>query len=852
MSTPRITSSSGPYTSLTPARILDTRSGTGAPVGAVSPGGTVSLTVDGVGGVPASGVGAVVLNVTVSQPSAAGYVTVYPDGSTRPLASNLNFSPGETVPNLVVAPVGSDGKVDLYNGSGGTVHLIADVSGYFTNGGSSSNGSFTPLTPARLLDTRNGTGAPKAPVSSGGTISLAVEGQSGVPSTGVSAVVLNVTVTQPSAAGYVTVYPDGSTRPLASNVNFSPGETVPNLVIAPVGSDGKVDLYNGSGGSTQLVADVSGYFTGLSSPSVGAFNSLTPARVLDTRNGTGSIQAAVPSNGTVSLVVTGRGGLPAIGVAAVVLNVTATQPGSPGYITAYGDGTSRPVASNLNFVAGETVPNLVIAPVGTDGKIDLYNGSSGTVQLVADVSGYFGVGGAYLGGVSTIISNGSTDCALLFSGGVDCWGNNSDGELGNGSGGTTDQSASPVEVSGVGGSGTLSGVTNLAVGYDSFCAALTSGEVVCWGENGYGELGNGTDTAPDTCEVEIQCADVPEVVVGVGDTGTLGGVAQVDGFNTLAGHGYCAVLTSGGVDCWGYIAGSDSLSPVSVPGVGGTGSLGGVSTLVGDDEESTCALLTSGGVDCWGPGGNGRLGDGSLGGSPNPVKVLAPGGGGALSGVSQLLNVYGGTYCAVISSGGVDCWGADDQGQAGDGTTNSTGLAVPVQVVGESGAGTLSGVTEIASGGGNDSDVCALLSSGGVDCWGESYGYLGDGKTTGSTIPVAVVGVGGVGFLTGSLTVISSNGGFCVVLTAGGLDCWGDDGYLGNGQSASTTPVEVSGIGGTGTLSGVAAAISPSGGTKTCAILSSGGVDCWGSGDLGIGDDSLPVDYPTPVVAVNS
>jgi hypothetical protein len=98
------------------------------------------------------------------------------------------------------------------------------------------------------------------PVQPGGTVSLPVLGQGGVPTTGVSAVVLNVTATEPTAPGYITVYPDGVSQPLASNLNFSPGQTVPNLVIAPVGADGKVDFYNGSGGTVQLVADVNGYF----------------------------------------------------------------------------------------------------------------------------------------------------------------------------------------------------------------------------------------------------------------------------------------------------------------------------------------------------------------------------------------------------------------------------------------------------------------------------------------------------------------------------------------------------------------------------------------------------------------
>ena len=353
--------------------------------------GTVVLTVEGAGGVPSTGVTAVVLNVTVTQPSAQGHITVYPDGTTLPTASNLNFLPNETVPNLVIAPVGSDGKVDLTNGSAGTVQLIADVSGYFSGGGTPSDGAFTALSPDRLLDTRSGIGAPDAAVASEGTVALNVEGAGGVPATGVSAVVLNVTVTQPSAQGHITVYPDGTTLPTASNLNFSPSETVPNLVIAPVGSDGKVDLTNGSGGSVQLIADVSGYFAGTPPSGIdGTSDALGAVPGTNDVSPHTSTPAAVPSDTALTLQIDGIGGVPATGVSAVAMNVTVTAPSAPaGHITVYPDGTTLPTASNLNFTAGETVPNLVITPVGSDGEVDLYNGSAGTVQLVADVSGYF-------------------------------------------------------------------------------------------------------------------------------------------------------------------------------------------------------------------------------------------------------------------------------------------------------------------------------------------------------------------------------------------------------------------------------------------------------------------------------
>jgi hypothetical protein len=219
----------------------------------------VSLQVEGSGGVPASGVGAVVLNVTVTDPQVEGYLTVYPDGVARPVTSNLNFSKDETIPNLVVARVGSDGKVDFYNGSGGTVQIVGDVSGWFASG-SAGAGGLTPLTPDRIMDTRVDNGV-SGPVPAEKAVSLQVEGRGGVPAYGVGAVVLNVTVTSPDIAGYITVYPDGVTRPATSNLNFLKDETIPNLVVAPVGSDGKVDFYNGSGGTVQIIADVSGWWS---------------------------------------------------------------------------------------------------------------------------------------------------------------------------------------------------------------------------------------------------------------------------------------------------------------------------------------------------------------------------------------------------------------------------------------------------------------------------------------------------------------------------------------------------------------------------------------------------------------
>lgn len=381
-------SAAGAYVPVPPARILDTRDGNGAPAARVAPGATVLVQVTGRGGVPADGVAAVALNVTVTAPTSAGFITAYPSDASTPNASNVNYGPGETVPNLAVVKVGADGGVRLTNTSTGGVHLVADVAGYFLAGPASLAGMFTAVTPARVLDTRTGNGAALAKVPANGTVTLTLAGRGGLPASGIGAVVLNVTVTNPTRAGFVTVYPAGTKLPIASNVNYGPGQTVPNLVTVKTSSTGRVTLKNTSSGTVDLVADVAGYFRAGATTAPGAFTPVEPTRLLDTRIGNGFVSGPVPAGGHVSLQVTGRGGLPTSGVAAVVLNVTVTQPRSAGFITVHPSGQPLPNASNLNFGPDQTVPNLVVVMVGGDGRVVLHNTSTGTVELVADLAGY--------------------------------------------------------------------------------------------------------------------------------------------------------------------------------------------------------------------------------------------------------------------------------------------------------------------------------------------------------------------------------------------------------------------------------------------------------------------------------
>ena len=380
---------------LTPARLMDTRpgaatiDGTFSGLGPIGTGATRTVTVVGRGGVPATAVGAVALNITVTNPTAAGYLTVFPTGQPQPTASNLNFTPGLTIPNMAVVAVGAGGQVSVFN-SAGTSDVIVDVLGWFPAGA-----AFTGVNPARLLDSRagyptfDGAFAGLGPVAANSSTQFIASGRGTVPASGVGAVALNVTVTAPVGQGYLTVYPTGATRPTASNLNFVPGQTIPNMVIVPLGTGGQISIFNGSGGTAHVVVDVLGWF-----PAGTAFTGLTPARVLDTRIGQPTADGLFSGWGklfddaTMNVRVTGRGGVPATDVGAVALNVTVTNPTAAGYLTVYPSGNRHPTASNLNFVPGQTIANMVIVPVGNNGQIALYN-SAGQTDMIVDVLGWF-------------------------------------------------------------------------------------------------------------------------------------------------------------------------------------------------------------------------------------------------------------------------------------------------------------------------------------------------------------------------------------------------------------------------------------------------------------------------------
>ncbi|MFF2046081.1 hypothetical protein ACFVVX_37230 [Kitasatospora sp. NPDC058170] len=254
---------------------------------------------------------------------------------------------------------------------------------------------FTPHSPTRLLDTRDGTGAPAAgAVAPYATTRVKVAGNGDIPA-GVTAVALNITATNTTVDGHVIAYASGTKQPTTSNVNFAAGQTVPTLAIVPVGADGYVELANRSGGPADLIADVTGYFT---KSAANGYASVKPSRIADTREGRGTARGQAAGQSTFALQVAGQGGLPAQGVAAVALNVTVTDPKGPGHLTVFPSGEQPSATSNLNFTAGQTVANAVIVPVGPDGRISIRNGAWDPADVIVDVTGYYSADGkaAYL------------------------------------------------------------------------------------------------------------------------------------------------------------------------------------------------------------------------------------------------------------------------------------------------------------------------------------------------------------------------------------------------------------------------------------------------------------------------
>ncbi|WP_221312889.1 choice-of-anchor D domain-containing protein [Granulicella aggregans] len=409
---------------------------------------------------------------------------------------------------------------------------------------------------------------------------------------------------------------------------------------------------------------------------------------------------------------------------------------------------------------------------------------------------------------AAIAAGSAHTCVLLDDGSAQCWGDNSHGQLGDG---TVANSTSPVTVSG------LSNAIAIAAGGNHTCALLTNDTVVCWGENGNGQLGNSS----------IKDSSTPVAVAGLGGSATL---------LALGGTHSCALLTDGTLKCWGGNAHgqlgnssiTDSSTPVAVSGVVGA-------TTVAAGGLHTCAVVAAGGgtVQCWGSNADGQLGDNTITDRTVPVHT------GTLSNVTAL--TLGGSHtCAQNAVGVLSCWGDNATGQLGNATKQAGGVLSPLPVNGMGGiaatvsTGGLQACSITAGGTANLGSGGTLKTNGAPFCWGQNGGDLGNGSTQPSSTPVEVLGLGDTvkTLYIGGLTS-------CAILIDGSVDCWGGD----VNTVKSLTPVKITGFSGTV----LQLSISP---YAICALISNGTVQCWGNNYYGELGDGTINNSATPVTVV--
>jgi alpha-tubulin suppressor-like RCC1 family protein len=753
---------------LVPARLLETRSGPDAAtidgqhrgVGKVAARTTYTLDVAGRGGVDPAAT-AVMLNVTAVFPEDLGYLTVYPCTPEPPQASHVNYFPGDVAPNSVLAKVSAQGTVCVFTLA--TTDIVIDVTGYVPVGGAP-----VPLEPARLVETRGGPdettvdgqfeGVGRA--GPGSTVKFRVWDRGGVPAD-TEAVYLNVTAVYPDAPGFLTVYPCSATVPEVSNVNYFPGDVVPNAVLASVSNDGFVCIF--SSAASDIIADVNAYL-----PPGGNRVSIEPARCADTRpdgktfDGLFQGDGAIPAGGTYAITIGGRCNI-APDASAAYLNVTAVFPEALGFLTVWPCDEPRPATSNVNYAAGEVRPNSVLSKVSLDNQGQICVFSLATTHIVVDANGYVPAPGLF--GIADITSGDKSTCALMTDTSVWCWGEG--GYLGDG---TNERRYDPRPTS-------VTGAVQIESGGGYTCARLANSTVNCWGENGHGQLGDGTDVGTDgnafdkryspvavqglTNAIDIaawdrhSCAITDDNGDAIGDTvrcwgdnnyGQLGDGTKTPSFVPVeavglptdrnpvnvdvGGNHTCVLFDDGTVWCWGSgtVLGDDGGPPGS-----GSAGRGPVEVFIIDDavdlaagSSHTCVIRQNATVWCWGTNGDGQVGDGNLGTALVPAQAL---------GVTGARKISTGLFasCATLADGSAKCWGRNDYGQLGDGSP-AVREPVPVTVIGVD-----QHIVNMSTSGRTS---CAALADTSAVCWGYSVAGVLGANTPGHSATPVVVGSG--------------------------------------------------------------------------------------------------------------
>jgi alpha-tubulin suppressor-like RCC1 family protein len=711
---------------------------------------TVTLTAsnDAYGNAPTSYAGTQCIAFSGPTASPNGTAPLYPQGSCPVGQSAVTFN---------ASGVGTLAGVVLYDATNSTtltatdtVNGVTGTSGAFTVNGLATMGSFV-LTAA--------TTTPTAGAADQLTIQAAdVYGNSITSYTG------QHTLTFSGAGMAGTVHPTVTDR-TGTAVNFGTAESI-TFTNGASSAGGIMRLYRA--GTAQIVVTDGTYNNGSGlavtvSPATASGLALSATQAVVTPGEADNLTVrAIDAYGNTAPSYTGTHNLTFSG-ASVNGAQNPTVSNNSGTAVNFGTAESITFANGVSTVSGSSNGVMRLYKLET-AHLVVTDGTYTSASLSIVVSNV----------TASMVSAGGFHTCALVAGTVECWGDNESGELGNN---TTTNSSSPVMVKGVGGTGTLSGVTQISAGKYHTCA-LVSGSVYCWGENDYGELGNNSTTDSWT-----------PVQVRLNATTYLTGVTQV----SASGKFTCALLSTGTVRCWGHNQygqlgnGNTNDSSIAVQVSGITNAI-----QVTNGANQACALLSDNTVKCWGYNNDGQLGDGSTTNRSTPVQVVGASGSGSLTGVSV---VSGGRLhtCALLSGGTVYCWGDNGNGELGDGTT--TNRSLPVRV------GSITNASTISAG---EYHSCAVLSDGTAQCWGASaYGQVGDGTTADTSTPVTVIGPGGWGSLTG-IAAISAGGAdinetddyehTCALTSDGTVVCWGQNNYgqLGNGTTTmSVSPVAV-------------------------------------------------------------
>lgn len=400
------------HQAITPTHILDTRNTTGdtltdgtttasTPVAANSTttlrisGDTIAPTATGAPTTIPTTVTAVSLDLTVTSPTANGFITTYADSTQRPTTSSTNYANGYTTTDYQIVPVGLDGKIALYNGSTGTTNLLVDITGYFTSDPTlTGDQTYTPLTTAyRALDTATSTNntnlTTTGTVAAGKTFTLNITGVDNIPTTA-TAVALNLTTFNETCGGLLIAYPTGTPQPSTTTLTYANAQQMASMSAdIPLGTGGTITIANLSScsGATDIIGDISGYYT--TNTTGQKYHAVNPTRLVDTNTGIGGTTGPIPAQGTYTLTQTTTQHITTATTPTLVTMLTVVNTAAAGDLIAYPGGATPPTTSNINWYAGQITANLALTPTSTTGTISILNQSTGTTNLIIDSSGYY-------------------------------------------------------------------------------------------------------------------------------------------------------------------------------------------------------------------------------------------------------------------------------------------------------------------------------------------------------------------------------------------------------------------------------------------------------------------------------